>query len=113
MALLAISEESILFSLFQRSSENPDEACYNLSLGVNMNYVGTTCILYPKAERIVTILTEISLEISRLEIWLEGFGEASVENRTHAVHGGTHRKSKQWRDRERIGLGHIGSLGPT
>lgn len=37
-----------------------------------MNYVGITCIIYPKAERIFTILTEISLEILRLEIWLVG-----------------------------------------
>lgn len=78
-----------------------------------MNYVGITCIIHSRAERIFTILTEISLEILRLEIWLEGFGEASGENRTHAVHGGTHLKSKQWRDRERISLGYIASLGPT
>lgn len=78
-----------------------------------MNYVGITCIIYPRAERIVTILTGISPEISRLEIWLEGFGEASVENRTYALHGGACLKPKQWRDREKISLGYMVSLGPT
>lgn len=65
-----------------------------------MNYVGIICIIYPRAERISTILTEIASQISRQEIWLEGFGEASVENRTYAIHGGARLKSKQWRDRK-------------